>query len=389
MKNSKLMGLMMLIASCLVFIQCTSDPIPGLAGADGLDGIDGTDGADGLDTSAASCIDCHSNSTRDPIHTAYETSNHFNVTVLYNGSTLPEYGNRTSCAQCHTSQGFKEFVDTGIVSEPFAVPATITCTTCHDTHRSFDFENDGNDYALRTIAPVNLIVDANYAIDLSNDSNPLGQSNTCINCHQPRTAAPTIVSTTNGKFMITSTHWGSHHGPQATMIEGIQGAEIAGSVGYPAAGQFPHRTQASCISCHMGETTDGTDGDHTFFPTRGTCVDCHDDSGFPTSTSFDFAGFQTQTEAWLTTLEGLLANVVGQDIAKDANGVYQPVFEADGVTPVTHVGIVVDGHPVRGLYDFQDAQAAWNFILIEEDKSKGVHNPAYVKALLPNTINAL
>ena len=51
--------------------------------------------------------------------------------------------------------------------------------------------------------------------------------------------------------------------------------------------------------------------------------------------------------------------------------------------------IVINGSPVLGLYDFLDAQAAWNFILVEEDKSEGVHNPAYVEALLQNTIDAL
>jgi len=388
MKKIKLLGFLLLTVISLLFIQCTSDNLVpvGPPGADGLDGINGVDGVDG---SAASCISCHSNTHRDPINAAYETSNHFNVTVLYNAQTLPEYGNRTACARCHTSQGFVEYQETGIVSEPFAVPQTISCTTCHNEHRSFDFENDGNDFALRAIDPIQLITDANYTIDLSNDSNPLGTSNTCINCHQPRTAPPATADAVDGKFMITSTHWGSHHGPQATMLEGIQGAEIAGLEGYPAPNTFPHRTQASCVSCHMGETTDGSDGGHTFFPTRGTCVACHDDSTFPNATSFDHSGFQTETVERLEVLAGLLANIVGQDIAKDANGDWQPVFEADGITPVTHVGIVVNGSPVRGLYDFLDAQAAWNFILIEEDKSKGVHNPAYVEALLPNTITAL
>jgi len=394
MKNLSLIKFLLLIASSIMFMQCTHDTeyISGPPGADGIgiDGIDGVNGIDGVDGSAASCIECHSNATRDPIHAAYETSNHFNVTVLYNGQTLPEYGNRVACARCHTSQGFQEFVDTGIVSEPFAVPSTITCTTCHNTHRSFDFENDGNDFALRTIDPVHLITDPAYTIDLSNDTNPLGQSNTCVNCHQPRTFPPVTADTVDGKFMITSTHWGSHHGPQATMLEGIQGAEIAGLEGYPTPNSFPHRTGASCVSCHMGETTDGFDGAHTFFPTRGTCVSCHDDSDFPNSTSFDKGGFQTETEDRLEILAGLLANVVGQDVARvSSSDPYLPVFEADGVTPVTHIGIVIDGSPVRGLYDFVDAQAAWNYILIEEDKSEGVHNPAYVDALLPNSIDAL
>ena len=34
-------------------------------------------------------------------------------------------------------------------------------------------------------------------------------------------------------------------------------------------------------------------------------------------------------------------------------------------------------------------QAAWNYALLKEDLSKGVHNPAYAKALLKNSIEAL
>jgi len=388
MKTRQLFRLMILVASSLLFFQCTSD-YTSIPGADGADGLNGSDGIDGVDGSAAVCIDCHSNSHRDPIHSAYETSNHFNVTVLYNAQTLPEYGNRVACARCHTSQGFKEYVDTGIVNEPFAVPQTITCTTCHDTHRSFDFDNDGNDYALRTIDPVHLIVDPGYTIDLTNESNLLGTSNTCINCHQPRTPSPVIADAVAGKFMVTSTHWGPHHGPQATMLEGIQGAEIAGMVGYPSPGSSTHRTSSSCVGCHMGEPTASDNGAHTFFPTRGTCIECHDDSSFPDAASFDFNGVQTATLVSLESLATLLATIPGQDIARDANGDYQPVFEADGVTPVMHVGIVVDGHPVLGLYDFIAAQAAFNYLLVEEDKSEGVHNPAYVEALLANSVEAL
>ena len=47
MKNLKLIGFLMILASSLMFIQCTSDPIPGIAGADGINGENGADGTDG------------------------------------------------------------------------------------------------------------------------------------------------------------------------------------------------------------------------------------------------------------------------------------------------------------------------------------------------------
>jgi len=49
MKNFKLFGFLLILASSLLFVQCTSDPVPGVPGADGIDGIDGQDGQDGQD----------------------------------------------------------------------------------------------------------------------------------------------------------------------------------------------------------------------------------------------------------------------------------------------------------------------------------------------------
>ena len=35
------------------------------------------------------------------------------------------------------------------------------------------------------------------------------------------------------------------------------------------------------------------------------------------------------------------------------------------------------------------AQAIWNYRTLLEDKSKGIHNPEYAKALLKNSLEAL
>ncbi|MGB5428246.1 hypothetical protein, partial [Eudoraea sp.] len=94
-------------------------------------------------------------------------------------------------------------------------------------------------------------------------------------------------------------------------------------------------------------------------------------------------------------LGAILETVVGQAVIEDslAVGGYRPVFEADGVTPVPVVGIVhlEDGewHPQVGLFDIKDAEAAWNFLYFYEDKSGGIHNPTYAKALINNSLAAM
>ena len=379
MKNLRLLSLLMIVASSLLFVQCTSDPIAGPAGIDGIDGIDGVDGIDGADTSAESCISCHSNTYRAPIYAAYETS--FHSKGLTEGA-VNYAGARASCAQCHSNEGFVDYITKGFVNpagyygltepelvindngtpdddsddypelddrglpiysnNPVPFVTSVTCTTCHSDHKSFDFENDGNDLALRALEPVSLMTDGTV-IDYGDGSN------TCINCHQPRRTGPTDDGA--GMFRVTSTHWGPHHGPQATLLEGIQGMLVAGAEAYPGVGSAAHRTGSTCVSCHMGETTDGTDGLHTMIPSSASCVECHS-NGIP---SDDFLASD------MATLAGLLETI----------------------------GIVHEDHPVPGTYSILEAEAAWNYLLILEDGSKGVHNPKYAKALIKNSIEVL
>ena len=385
MKKLKLLGYLMIAISSLLFFQCTSKGYY----VDGTDGADGLDGLDGVDVTAT-CIACHSNSHRDSISNAYNLSKHGNQTIMFNGQQLAQYTNRTFCAECHTNEGYIEFQETGAIQNIAAIPTGISCTTCHSNHDTFDFENDGPDYALRNDnLPVQLIVDSDYHIDYGNTSN------NCVSCHQPRASGPTDDGM--GTFSITSSHWGPHHGPQSTMLEGIQGALIPGTLGYPGIASGTHRTGTSCVSCHMGETTDMSDGSHTMWPTENACVTCHS-GGVPSEVS----GFAND----LVSLGNLLENVVGWeyeyevdgngDLVEDMNGDPIIVLDASG-DPVTIevLGIIHDGHPNNGsfgqgaTFTILEAEAAWNYLFLVEDKSNGVHNPNYAKALVRNSVEAL
>ena len=97
-------------------------------------------------------------------------------------------------------------------------------------------------------------------------------------------------------------------------------------------------------------------GLHTNKPTETACVVCHQ-NGIP--------GEVTGLAENMETLEGLLI----------AEGLLEVV---DGEVDI-----------VSGDYEVLPAQALWNYILILEDSSKGVHNPKYAKALIQNSIEAL
>ena len=46
-------------------------------------------------------------------------------------------------------------------------------------------------------------------------------------------------------------------------------------------------------------------------------------------------------------------------------------------------------HPVEGEWPLTESQAAWNYLLIYEDASNGIHNPNYAKALIKNSLEAV
>jgi protein-arginine kinase activator protein McsA len=339
---------------------CSHDdyiPVPGPAGADGTNGSNGINGT-------TTCESCHSKSHTDPIKASYKLSVHGMETLHLDSAsgltlTTSEYTNRTGCVQCHVGQGYIDKMNGTPLATGLGLPTNpaypvgaigassdhvtaINCATCHEKHSSFNFVADGNDFALRQgFTPVVLDQDKSYSIDM-------GTSNTCVNCHQPRGLPPTT-----GDVKL-SNRFGPHHGPQSTLLEGIQGALIVGSTAYPAPKSAKHRSGASCVACHMGKGTDATNGAHTWKPTPNACTTCHT-GGAPASVT----GFAAD----MATLQALL-------VAKGAYSTTTNAFTSNTV-------------PIKV------AQAAWNYSLLLEDRSNGVHNPTYAKALLKNSIEAL
>ena len=373
MKNSKLYSLILIFAVALLSIQCTTDPIEGPPGQNGVDGIDGVDGVDGVN-GTAECAECHNVANSEEVHSSYLFSGHYNEDMTHERPIpypdgpdtfvpLSRYANRSSCVVCHTSDGYIDLAETGSFINTRDEPAypgtqTITCTTCHGKHTSFDFVSDGFDYALRVFDPITLVADESYTIDYGINEK---SSHTCAQCHQPRGKFEGNIQE-DGSVRVTS-RFGPHHGPQSTMLEGIQGAEIAGSLAYDPPKSARHRSglgdiSSSCTKCHMGEDA-GPEltGLHTNKPTETSCVACHT-NGIP--------GEVTGLADHMATLTDLL--IEAGLLALNADDELEPV---------------------SGNYDVTRASALWNYILILEDSSNGVHNPNYAKALIQNSIEAL
>ena len=193
----------------------------------------------------------------------------------------------------------------------------------------------------------------------------IGKGNLCAECHQPM--APTAVPVVGGADVaVTSAYWGLHHGPQGTIMGGTGGYEISGSASYE---NSAHTTMVTdgCPTCHMATPYGVQAGGHTMkmgyeyhghlTPNTAGCESCH--SGIE---SFDVNGTQTEVEELLAELKVLL-------LAEEL------VDETD--------------HTVPGTYSADNTGCLMNYLMCLEDRSDGVHNPKYVKALLTNSIEAL
>jgi hypothetical protein len=315
---------------------------PGPPGSSGPAGPPGPAGPAGIVTNLT-CSQCHGDASALKAKQAqYANSQH--------GRALSFERNDAECAGCHTSQGFVARIavgtENGMAPETVSNPAPINCRTCHEIHMTYTEA----DYALTTDAAVTLFT--------TGDVYDRGNGNLCASCHQPRLAAPTGEDDVN----ITSPFWGPHHGPQSSIFVGVSGWDVEGE-------PSTHYQLISngCPTCHMADPYGGQSGGHAMWlayeyheaevPLVSACTGCHEDA-----TDFDIGGVQSEVEAMTAELRGLLI---------DAG--------------------VMDDHDqaIPGTYPAAQAGAYFNYQLVREDSSRGVHNPDYIKGMLQAGIDAL
>jgi hypothetical protein len=323
--------------------SCVKEGPQGLAGTNGTNGVDGA-------TGTATCLDCHAGTSMDQKKAEFYLSEHRLGAVA-----VESEGGASGCSRCHSSEGFIEYATLSLNPGTINKPSAWECSTCHGLHTTFE----AKDYALRlNSAPVKSNISATYMFDFKNNSN------LCVNCHQSRTAEPNIAKP--GATFTVSTRIGPHHGPQGNIVAGVGFAEIPGAIAYPAAGSAKHFAGA-CTSCHMAPFTN-SQGGHSLIPSLAACNTCHN----ATDKNYDHNGVQTEIAADLVILRDLL---VGKGIVK--------------ATPDPTNPALITYSAVSGAVPMVQAQAAYNYFGLMDDRSEGVHNPPYVRALVLNSIAAL
>lgn len=300
---------------------------------------------------AQNCLVCHSDDDTGIIAAAGQWANSKHAS----GENINR--NEEPCAKCHTSEGFVHFADTGEVLDLVENPTAIHCFTCHAPH------SNGN-FSLRITAVQPLQDGA---------SMNLGASNICITCHQSRRDVNTYISASES---ITSIHWGPHHSVQGDMLIGSNGYEYSG---YDYDIQTNHKgTGGGCLDCHFETSNSYYLGGHSFnmayeighdevYNTLA-CARCHSDMEEADDFNRAFAGgagIQDSVQTLIATLQGML----------ETAGLI--AFDPE------------EGHvlPLPGIKTSADsAGAIWNWLMAEEDRSHGVHNPRYIVNLLYSSI---
>lgn len=291
----------------------------------------------------ATCFNCHSD--QDTKLVAAEQQ--YAYSVHARGTAVSEPND--PCSGCHTSEGFITRVQTGTIPSDVENPTAINCFTCHAPHTN-------GDMSLRINAPVP------FANGVAFDHNG---ANLCTACHQARRNVDTYVTTTSGRVTL-SRRWGPHHSPQGDLLTGTNGYEYDGYT-YD---QTNHKTALDdgCLDCHFKHTENLRVGGHSFnmaYDEGGeellnvaACADCHGEID-----DFDLDGVQTDSDALAAQLRGQLVTAGLWDDGND--------------------------YPMAVTTSSDSAGAVWNYLMYIEDRSRGVHNKAYVQGLLQSAIDFL
>jgi hypothetical protein len=305
-----------------------------------------------VDIGAENCAYCHDDGHYHVFPDQWNTSVHASKTHMYNSNYAGG-----SCAACHNGQGFIDWSKgkAQTVQEVYA----ITCATCHDPH---DVTN------LHQVRIFNDVLGNGVATDEG------GLGRLCMNCHKSRRNAEEYVADTTNV-----SHFGPHHGPQADMLYATN--VITWGQSLPSSPHLSGLT-SSCVDCHMSpEFVDkGTHtpyaGGHTFsmvFPDLtdnvAACGPCHGNVG----TEFSEKKYY-----------------INGDADHDGDGVEEGLqIEIEGLLhelalllpPMGDPAIVVDTN-----YVITQREAAYNYFFVEEDRSGGIHNPAFAVELMKLSI---
>lgn len=313
---------------------------------------------------AGKCGQCHDEPWRHNIYSMYKNSVH-SAPVMEGRVVSSGRNSFSDCNRCHDGYTYMGFTK-GLALTPntnTADQVPITCATCHEPH------GNTNDFSLRSCPTGADTLSGGYTY------NNAGTGKVCLDCHKAR-RGPNWYIVTKGSFSST---WGPHESTQGDVVLGKNAATFNG---VPYLGGSHQNVGGLCVGCHMAPTTDtGTVqrdkvGGHTWnlhdaasnYDHVKGCQGCHpgvssfDD--FIAPQDFDGNGL---TESWQKEVAGCISKL-------------------GHALPHTGYDTVNWQVIARDSNNLNLRKAYWNYLLIRNDKSLGIHNPFFAVQVLLTSV---
>jgi hypothetical protein len=417
------------ILSLLFFVGCE--------GPAGPQGSQGDKGDKGLDASTSeSCgfshdyfMRCHGGDTDTTYRVAAKE-------VQYDMSGHRELGNydrnTTTCAGCHTNEGFVERYTRGfanetfsinspsgpIVSQTYANSSPVGCFTCHLPHIRGNF-------TLRDSGAVNIFTLVAGQSTIQWNSTPA--SNLCVKCHQPRMTSTPLTSNpkswqpnaaqtalTDTAKIYTSRYNNHVSGENVQNLLGFGGVEFSGYTYTNYANSYGHTNLVKsgllgCEDCHMATPIGNKGGGHTFkigYIPEGSTTESFNFAGCNTTACH--AGAVKTTDAHWTKrneiriklnqlgklmMDTLITKKWSPTFKSKYSGLAFPwtKMTVSGTDTSWALSDSVTSPSVKALFVTPafKAGAIWNFEQVVYDPSLGIHNYRYVKELIETSIAEL
>lgn len=364
------------------------------------------------------CASCHAEPLRHARFQQWQLSGHANYELAISEGT------NGSCARCHSANGFLTWLPVLLGDEPGDPTANIpitwtaddvhpqTCPTCHDPHANGSTTGIGTNATVRISGNTPPLIAGFTAYGV-------GRGAICMTCHNSRNGLHND-DVWDDYYGTSEASRAPHHSAQADMIMG----ENAYLVQTGVRGNHSFVNDA-CVACHMVQTPPPDDlsynqsgTNHTFYAGIDVCAQCH-------GPAVDGVYVQGQVQDTLDILQGMIEDAhlayIGQqtgmgnivdfsgtliadvaDIQTLEFGEYHgrqaltlTLTDQSVVGPVSANSIdILDGgmNFIEGYYDSAPPgmlKAGWNYALVSNDGSMGVHNPSYAYAVMVSGIDAL
>ncbi len=314
---------------------------------------------------AGQCNQCHNAVIDGTVSGKHNLGSYWQASLH---ATMPAKEYQSSCSKCHSGPGFVKALTK--VANVWPADSSsffgndkeaISCPVCHDPH------SVANPNQLRTVKVDSLMTGFVPTTG--------GKGQLCMNCHQERKSVKTAV-TTVAPYYGFGNRFGAHHSPQADVFFGQNGYEFGKSLSKQTHGMVAD----ACVTCHMPTVTWGSSVHSSHAMTMDTasvrgCTTCH-----PGATGFDAIKLYNTDYDGNGKVEGVQTEVKGLLARLKAKLPLDPL--TGEVTNSMKDSLLVKNKPAV-------IQAIWNYFLVMNDASKGVHNPKYVIALLKASLDAV